>query len=158
MKNSFEHNLIKGRIAEMVFALMLREAGGFTVLPFGYEDVLPSLVQYQSSPEAKEAMLRIRRTPDFVVINKQSKLVHLVEVKYRSSLNKEKTLEIAKEIKELWDPSWLFIATPKWFYSDPVDKIVKNEGKISKLPKDDRFPKDLQEKYLKLLNDFEKGN
>jgi hypothetical protein len=41
----FARNLVKGKIAETIFAQMLREAGDFTVLEFGYEKVIPELVQ-----------------------------------------------------------------------------------------------------------------
>lgn len=41
---SFARNLVKGKIAETVFAQMLRSTGAFTVLEFGYEKIIPELV------------------------------------------------------------------------------------------------------------------
>ncbi|MEX2409897.1 MAG: hypothetical protein WD607_00760 [Candidatus Paceibacterota bacterium] len=84
MKNDFEHNLIKGRIAEMVFDLMMRESGAFTVIPFGYENTIHELLHYRKDiKQQKKAMDRVRKTPDFVVISDSTKFIHLVEVKYR---------------------------------------------------------------------------
>jgi len=40
----FARNLVKGKIAETIFAQMLRETGSFTVLEFGYEKIIPDLV------------------------------------------------------------------------------------------------------------------
>lgn len=42
---SFTKNLIKGKIAEIIFENMLREAGIFTILHFGYEYILPELAK-----------------------------------------------------------------------------------------------------------------
>jgi len=42
---TFSRNLVKGKIAETVFAQMLRSTGEFTVLEFGYEKIIPELVQ-----------------------------------------------------------------------------------------------------------------
>ena len=50
MKNDqiyFSEQLTKGRIAETLFEQMLRDAGGFTILAFGYESVLPELAHRQ---------------------------------------------------------------------------------------------------------------
>lgn len=41
---TFARNLVKGKVAETVFAQMLRSTGAFTVLEFGYEKIIPELV------------------------------------------------------------------------------------------------------------------
>jgi hypothetical protein len=38
---NFSKNLVKGRIAETLFEQMLRDAGCFTILSFGYEQIIP---------------------------------------------------------------------------------------------------------------------
>ena len=68
----FSHNLVKGRIAETLFEQMLRDAGGFTILAFGYESVLPELAHRQQDVTAEETMEIIRRAPDFSVINNET--------------------------------------------------------------------------------------
>ena len=42
---TFARNLVKGKIAETIFAQMLRGAKDFTILEFGYEKIVPELVQ-----------------------------------------------------------------------------------------------------------------
>ncbi len=44
----FSHDLIKGKVAELIFALMFRDVGKFTILRFAYEYTLPELAQYQN--------------------------------------------------------------------------------------------------------------
>lgn len=67
----FSRNLVKGRIAETLFEQMLRDAGCFTILAFGYESVLPELAHRQNDLHAEETMEIIRRAPDFAVINNE---------------------------------------------------------------------------------------
>ncbi|MEX2409896.1 MAG: hypothetical protein WD607_00755 [Candidatus Paceibacterota bacterium] len=57
---------------------------------------------------------------------------------------------------ELWDPSWLFLATPEEFYFDPADRVIKNNGKMDPINIESITP-EIKEKYLELLNDFEGG-
>jgi len=38
---NFTKQLVKGKIAEVIFAQMFRQSGNFTVLEFGYEKVIP---------------------------------------------------------------------------------------------------------------------
>ncbi|MDP4010256.1 MAG: hypothetical protein Q8P37_00090 [Candidatus Spechtbacteria bacterium] len=158
MSNDFEHNLIKGRIAEMVFELMMRESGAFTVIPFGYENTIHELLHYQNIKKQKKAIQRVRKTPDFVVISSETKTVHLVEVKYRKNPDAKYLRKMAQEMMELWDPSWLFVASPKEFYFDSAEFIVKNNGKMKPLLETLEIksitPK-LRKKYLELLNNFE---
>lgn len=69
MKNdNFARNLVKGKIAETIFAQMLRETRTFTVLEFGYEKIIPELVQ-QGYDENNIMLETLRTAPDFAVIN-----------------------------------------------------------------------------------------
>ena len=69
MKNDkFARNLVKGKIAETIFAQMLREVRSFTVLEFGYEKIIPELVQ-QGYDENNIMLETLRTAPDFAVIN-----------------------------------------------------------------------------------------
>lgn len=154
MNNDWEHNLIKGRIAEVVFELMFREAGGFTVIKFGYENIVPELSRYKKIPAANEALEKIKASPDFVIIAEKTRMVHLVETKYRKNPSFEDNLKMAQKMKENWDPSFLFLATPEHFYLDEVDSILKNNGKMNFLPYS-LISEELHQKYLKILNEFE---
>src|SRR3712207_7861809 len=52
----FVRNLIKGKIAEIVFQHMFAEAEFCTVIPFGYETIVPQLAQYQHLLDDNEAL------------------------------------------------------------------------------------------------------
>jgi hypothetical protein len=153
---TFARNLVKGKIAETIFAQMLRETGNFTVLEFGYEKIIPELVQteYVSNKETLEIL---RTAPDFAVINRRERGVRLVEVKYLHRINTEYVYRYAHRMAESWNPSFLFIATPDGFFYDAVDKIVTNKGVIARLDNSE-ISQELQNEYLKILCDFEANN
>lgn len=152
----FARNLVKGKIAETVFAQMLRETKKFTVLEFGYEKIIPELVQ-QGYDEHNVTLETLRTAPDFAVINQETKTVKLIEVKYMRFLNFGYVLKDAQRMSESWNPSYLFIASLDGFYFDEINKIVANNGKISKL--NHKFiPDELQKQYLQILIDFEAKN
>jgi hypothetical protein len=150
---SFARNLVKGKIAETVFAQMLRSTGAFTVLEFGYEKIIPELVGRGKSPD-NEMVETLRTAPDFAVINNKTKEVHLIEVKYRKTLKNSDILGIAKRMSQSWNPSFLFVATVDGFYFGNVKEIIKARGKIIPLVHS-QIPKSTQDSFLKILNDFE---
>jgi len=126
----FARNLVKGKIAETIFAQMLRETKEFTVLEFGYEKVIPELIQ-QGYNEKNVMIETLKTAPDFAVINQKTKAVKLIEVKYMWSLNNENILNYAKRMHQSWNPSYLFIATLEGFYFDEINYIIKNINTIS---------------------------
>ena len=154
----FARNLVKGKIAETVFAQMLREAGEFTVLEFGYEKVIPDLVQHGYSYDEKSGVIETLRTaPDFAVINQRNKEVKLIEVKYMHWLSEKYALKDAERMHQSWNPSYLFIATQDGFFFDEINTIIENQGKISPL-EHPHIPQELQDKYIQILRDFEGDN
>ena len=150
---SFARNLVKGKIAETVFAQMLRSTGQFTVLEFGYEKIIPELAG-MGKGENDEMVEALRTAPDFAVINNKSKQVHLIEVKYRKTHKNSEVLSIAKRMSQSWNPSYLFFATPEGFHFGEVKEIIKRKGKIDLL-KHPQIPAATQAEFLKILNDFE---
>ncbi len=156
MSIEFSKNLIKGKIAEVVFEQMFREAKKFTIIPFGYENVIPELSQCDnfSNSMAKKVIDNIRNAPDFALISNNKKIVLLVEVKYRLTYDKNEIKEIAEKQKEKWDPSFLFIATSKKFYFDTCLRIVKKDGMASDLSPV-CVSNETQNKYLELIRKFE---
>ncbi len=150
---SFARNLVKGKIAETVFAQMLRSTGQFTVLEFGYEKIIPELVG-RGKGKNNEMVEALRTAPDFAVINNKTKEVHLIEVKYRHNFSNSAVLSIAKRMSASWNPSYLFVATVDGFYFGEVREIIKRKGKIDLL-NHPQIPKSTQESFLKILNDFE---
>ena len=152
-QTKFSEQLIKGKITELIFEQMLREAGGFTVLAFGYENILPELMHRQHDMKTEKTMEVIRRAPDFAVINNTTHDVHLIEVKYRQKLKSSEMLTLTSRMFESWKPSYLFLATPDGFYFGKVADIVEKKGKIERLSHP-QISNALQERYLKLLNEF----
>lgn len=81
MQPDFSRQLIKGKIAEVIFEQMFRETGRFTVIPFGYETVMPELMQYARGEAYRDLVDNIRNAPDFAMISHNPDEVYLVEVK-----------------------------------------------------------------------------
>ena len=149
----FARNLVKGKIAETVFAQMLRSTGAFTVLEFGYEKIIPELVGRGKGGDS-EMVETLRTAPDFAVINNTTKEVHLIEVKYRARFIKQNVLDIAERMSRNWNPSYLFLASEDGFYFGEVKSLVENQGDIKRLDHP-QIPVEIQSEFLKILNDFE---
>ncbi len=152
MQKDFEKQLIKGKIAEIIFQQMWADAGKYTILPLGYESVLPGLLERRSS----EILKPIRSAPDFILIPKDEKDDNILIVEVKFSRNPEafnRLREVVLEQNKRWNPSYMFIASLKRFYFGKCNDILSN--KCIK-PLEEKFvPFNLQEKYLKLLKEFE---
>ncbi len=153
MQKDFSKQLIKGKIAELVFDQMFRDSGKYTVIPFGYESVVPELMQYTNGGEYKNLLDNIRNAPDFALVSHDPKEVFLVEVKYRSRIDGEEIRKTAAMICEQWKLAWIFIATPDGFYFDTCTDLLKDSSTATLLS-EKLVSKDLQEKYQKLLTEF----
>ncbi|HVU06619.1 MAG TPA: hypothetical protein VHE10_02430 [Candidatus Paceibacterota bacterium] len=152
MQKDFSKQLIKGKIAELVFDQMFREAGEYTVIPFGYESVVPELMQYTKGLD-RSILDNIRNAPDFALVSHEPKEVSLVEVKYRSRVDMDDIQKNAQAICDRWKLAWIFIATPAGFYFDKCTDLIKTEAVPTKLS-EDLVSKELQEKYVVLLTEF----
>ena len=151
----FSRNLIKGKIAEIVFEQMFREMGEFTILHLGYEYTTPELAQYQKYVQVKKVLDKIRHAPDFVLISQDKTKVFVVEVKYRMGKNNLEILDVAEKTLKLVNPAWLFVASSDGFYFDSCSNVIKNNGIVKKMSS--TWVSDfIQEENLKLLNEFEK--
>jgi len=148
----FSKQLIKGKVAELIFEQMFRRVNGYTVIPFGYESIIPELVQYAEKEDRFGLIENIRNAPDFALVSHDPKQVLLVEVKYRSGLNMEQIKETAKRICEQWKLAWIFYATPHGFYFDSCSEV---EHLDSLTPLNEKIiPIELQKEYIRLLKDF----
>ena len=150
---NFARNLVKGRIAETVFAQMLRSTGSFTVLEFGYEKIIPELVGRGMGGDT-EIVETLRTAPDFAVINNITKEVHLIEVKYRARFINQNVLDKAERMSRNWNPSYLFLAGEEGFYFGEVRSLIENGGDIKRLDHP-QIPYKIQTEFLKILNEFE---
>jgi hypothetical protein len=150
----FSENLIKGKIAQIIFEQMFREQGEYTVIPFGYENILPEIFPQRNNFEgAQRAIDNIRHAPDYTLISAKKEKVYLVEVKYRKEMNIEEIKNIAAKQIQRWNPSCIFVATQNGFYFDLCSAILRKNS-IQKLS-EAVIAKEIQKKYLILLNDFE---
>jgi hypothetical protein len=153
MSIDFSRNLIKGKIAEVVFDQMIREEERYTVIPFGYEHTTPTLAQYQHVVGVQHVMDNISDAPDFALISEDKTKLYLVEVKYQSKLNIEDLKQYAEKLLGRWECPWLFVATPEGFYCGMCDWIIK-ESRINELS-ENWVTKERQGEYLRLLKEFE---
>ena len=152
---NFTRQLVKGRIAETIFSQMFRESGNYTVLEFGYEKIVPELLQ-GGYVEHSRIIETLRTAPDFAIINNDKRAVRLVEVKYRRRLDPDETLKIAVRMQNSWNPSFLFLCTLDGFYFNNINRIVENGGLMAPLGTA-YIPQETQAQYLKILQDFESG-
>jgi len=152
-EKNFSEQLIKGRITELVFERMFRKVGHFTVIPFGYENTLPEIVQYQHLAKYPQVFDTIKTAPDFAIVSHDRSEVFLVEVKYRSEHTDISIKELAENIQKKWKLVRLFLATPDGFFFDSCSNIIKNDGKISPLGSQ-WVDNNTQSEYQGLLNQF----
>ncbi len=155
-KIDFTRQLVKGKIAETIFSQMFRGSNNFTVLEFGYEKVIPEMIQ-QGYQENNPMIETLRTAPDFAVIDRETRQVKLIEVKYQRQLSFEYTLKAATRMSQSWNPSYLFIATLDGFYLDEITNIIDNNGQIAPLG-DAHISPELQKDYLQILRRFEQSN
>jgi hypothetical protein len=151
MSITFSRDLIRGKIAEVIFEQMIRDEGRYTVIPFGYEHTMPMLAQYQHLVKIKHVIDKIKGAPDFALISADKSEVYLVEVKYQAKDNIARIKKHAINLLARWDPSWIFVATPRGFYCGPCSAVAR--GRLAKLSP--RWVESKrQERYLALLNEF----
>lgn len=148
----FSKQLIKGKIAELIFDQMFRRAGGFTIIPFGYETIIPEIKQYVDASNQRELLANVRNAPDFALIYHDARQVVLVEVKYRNAIDMVEIKKTAQEISAKWKQIGLFVVTPDGFYLDHCDEV---EGLSELTPlSSELVPMSLQDEYKELAREF----
>lgn len=152
---TFSRDLLKGKIAEVIFEQMFRDCGKFTILPFGYEKTVPEVAQYQDIVEVQQVLDNIRHAPDFILVTQDRSQIYFVEVKYRYSTSQEEIKKIAEQVRKHWTVAWLFLATPEGFFFETINRIILAGGKIPPLA-NSWIDAETQKHYLSLLMEFEK--
>lgn len=152
-KETFEHKLIKGRIAETIFELMFRDTNKFSVLHFGYESTVPTLAQYRNTVVMKKVINQVDKSPDFILMTENKEQVYFVEVKYRAHPDPKEILETSIEIAKRWELCHLFLVTKNGFYFSPVNTVINKHGEVDELSTN-WVSREIQDKYLKLSQDF----
>ncbi len=149
----FSKQLIKGKITEMIFEQMFRKSGKYTVIPFGYEVVVPELMQYANETREKGLLDTIRHAPDFALVSHDPTSVFLIEVKYRAHPSEKDIKKTVTRILEQWKLAHIFYATSDGFYFDKCSDLAKDGAKITPLSVE-MVSKEIQGECLELLNDF----
>ncbi|GAB2809173.1 hypothetical protein [Ferruginibacter profundus] len=79
---NYRYNMIKGRIAETLIQELFLSLG-YNVFRYGMENTIPGIMELLKGVRSDVA-LEIKRMPDFVMQNPNTKDVHFVEVKFRA--------------------------------------------------------------------------
>lgn len=149
----FLTKFVKGKIAEALFEKMFSESGSYAVIPSGYEHTIPIVAQFQHQISASDVLNTLKKSPDFILQSEDKRQIWFVEVKYNSSSSNFSYLQQqCLEIASCWPHTHIFIATPNGFFFDDVKNISK--GLLPQPLRVEVIPMDVQEKYLKVLNDF----
>lgn len=148
----FTQRVVKGRIAETIFEQMLLATGNYTVLKGGYENTMPLVAQISRELEDDKVLEGVKKSPDFILIDRHHPHVDFIEVKYRKDKDSTYIMENAQEIYEFWPHAKLFVATQEGFYMDTCENIIKYHN-IQPLS-EDIVSSELQEDYLKILKQF----
>ncbi len=80
---NYRYNMIKGRIAETLIQELFLSLG-YNVFRFGMENTIPGIMELLKGVRSDVAQ-EIRRMPDFVMQNPNTKDVYFIEVKFRTS-------------------------------------------------------------------------
>jgi hypothetical protein len=80
---NYRYNMIKGRIAETLIQELFLSLG-YNVFRYGMENTIPGIMELLKGVRTDVAD-QIRRMPDFVIQNPESKDVYFLEVKFRAS-------------------------------------------------------------------------
>src|SRR5579871_679586 len=125
----FTRQLIKGKIVEMIFEMMMREMDRVTILRAGYEYTHPELAQYQQLLQSKgrDVLKFFEHNPDFVLFKKDKTSLYLVEVKYRHHFDIAEICKIADDELIKSEHIWLFLATPARFYFSQCKDIARTK-------------------------------
>ncbi len=80
---AYRYGMIKGRIAETLIQELFLSLG-YNVFRYGMENTIPGIMELLKGVRSDVAQ-EIRRMPDFVIQNPNSKEVYFIEVKFRAS-------------------------------------------------------------------------
>lgn len=151
----FARNLTKGKIVETIFWMMFRDNKDFSVLPFGYERLIPEIATLrQKLSIGIQTAEQISQNPDFVLISNDKTKIIPVDVKFRADIYKRyrDIKSKAKKTLEAWKECWYFVATPTNFYFESCKDIL--EGNKLKSLSEKLVNYNSQQEYLSLLKEF----
>ena len=80
---NYRYNMIKGRIAETLIQELFLSLG-YNVFRYGMENTIPGIMELLKGVR-NDVASQIRRMPDFVIQNPESKEVFFIEIKFRAT-------------------------------------------------------------------------
>jgi hypothetical protein len=82
-ERNYRYGMIKGRIAETLIQELFLSLN-YNVFRYGMENTIPGIMELLKGVRSDVAQ-EIRRMPDFVIQNPETKDVYFIEVKFRAS-------------------------------------------------------------------------
>jgi hypothetical protein len=82
-ERNYRYNMIKGRIAETLIQELFLSLG-YNVFRYGMENTIPGIIELLKGVRSDVADV-IKRMPDFVIQDPDSKDVYFIEVKFRAN-------------------------------------------------------------------------
>ena len=158
-KKEITPELIKGKIAEVIFEQLFRTTNKYTILHFGYEYTHPELAQYKdrvNDNEEKKALKFISKSPDYILVSEDKKdiKIRLVEVKFQTEFDIDFLKKDAEELESIWPGSWLFVASLDQGFSLSRACDIKDGRNTEALPSE-LVPENIQNYFLQILKEFE---
>ncbi|WP_223826628.1 hypothetical protein [Flagellimonas sp. S3867] len=80
---NYRYNMIKGRIAETLIQELFLSLG-YNVFRYGMENTIPGIMDLLKGVRS-DVSDQIKRMPDFVIQNQNTKAVYFIEVKFRAN-------------------------------------------------------------------------
>ncbi len=126
-----------GDNAENIFKFLINSMDGWEVIKYGVENHIEVLKE-KLKGDYSDIANKIRRMPDYVVLNKEKGIVMFVEVKRTGFIDKREynkllfgfQKNLIEECKEYWNEAQLFVVhqDPPYFYIIDI-KDIKDEQK-----------------------------
>lgn len=142
-------SLIKSKIAVLIVNFILQDSG-YTVIPYGSEDILGRLVQagIKKNSEVSKILFNM---PSFIVIDKKKEPVFL-KVKFKSKNKPGRNIDWGyKQINEYWPNTYMVIVTNEnpYFYLIEKGQIISLAESVFNVNKktSDKFAR-LVKKFL----------
>ncbi|MCX6750188.1 MAG: hypothetical protein NTZ83_01915 [Candidatus Pacearchaeota archaeon] len=127
-EESWRQSKAIGNITENIIEFLLESTDEWKCIKFGMENHIGEL-KASLKNNLNETSRRIRSMPDFIVVNKNNKDVMLIDVKYRSFIDKREENALLfgfnygrmKDYLDFWKDVKLIIVTPQEPYFYVVD-------------------------------------
>jgi DNA-directed RNA polymerase subunit RPC12/RpoP len=104
IETEFLLNLLKGRLAQVLIEMILREFG-YEVYPYGYETYLTSITRFMRKRDANISAWKVRTSPDLFVYDRELNDGFFVETKATNAPDESKYW-ISKSVLDMYLTYW----------------------------------------------------